>query len=171
MNPVPKPDKKEKKKPKRIRAKRQKRKKELTPNGRKMIELEGLWSELVKIRARHQSELSGRTQGLQSHHINGKSTHLLRFSLISGIVLTSGEHKYGIHNPNRAEDYRKQIIQARGFDRQGQNIYEVLNILKHQGERITLADAEAYLHEMKYCIIHGDSIEYTITPNKIYPKR
>lgn len=59
--------------------------------------LDELWSYAVKLRAGFKSELSGKTEGLNSHHILGKSTHRLRWDIDNGICITNGEHKFIAH--------------------------------------------------------------------------
>ena len=69
-----------------------------------------LWTECIKERAKYQSELSG-VKGIKAgglaitaaHHILGKSTNRLRYSLANGICLVNGkEHIFGVHNTNPA---------------------------------------------------------------------
>lgn len=118
--------------------------------------LEDLWAELIKKIAGYRCELTGKNYGLESHHICGKATNLLRFSLLSGMCLTTSKHIFGIHNPDREEDVRNEIINKRPITIDGLNIIERLNKLKHQGHRVTLEDCEAYLNEMERRIDNGD---------------
>lgn len=79
-------------------------------------ELEKLWSECVKARAGYKSEYSGKTEGLNSHHIHGKPSYRLRFELDNGVCLTAGEHLYIAHHTARSEDFKKWACNLRGFD-------------------------------------------------------
>ena len=79
-------------------------------------ELEKLWSECIKARAHYKSELSGKTERLNSHHLIGKPNYLLRFSLENGICITSGEHTFGFHNEGRRRQFERRVKTIRGED-------------------------------------------------------
>jgi hypothetical protein len=76
-----------------------------------------LWSLLIKVRANFKSELSGEKGILNSHHMVGKVTYLLRYLTTNGICLTVGEHRFGVHSFDRHEIYRDKIINAVGEER------------------------------------------------------
>ena len=86
-----------------------------------------LWIECIKARASYRSELSniegrkiGGTAILCSHHILGKATYRLRYSLDNGICLVNGkEHIFGVHNHNPAIaiEYYHRIIKTIGARR------------------------------------------------------
>lgn len=75
-----------------------------------------LWSECVKARAGYKSEISGKTTGLHSHHLRGKSTYRLRYEIENGVCCTAGEHFYGFHVTGRREKYEKIIEKTRRKD-------------------------------------------------------
>jgi hypothetical protein len=87
--------------------------------------LDKLWSEIIKLRAGMQSELTGKTISLDSHHIYRKPNYALRYSLDNGICLTSYEHRYGIHGAHE-EEYREKIKAVKGND-----IYEKLRLMRN----------------------------------------
>lgn len=84
-----------------------------------------LWSLAVKANAGFKSELSGKTEGLNSHHLRGKGNYSQRYSLLNGFCCTKGEHFYGFHNTSRREQYEEKVKRLRGTD-----IFETLNGLK-----------------------------------------
>ena len=86
-----------------------------------------LWSKIIKLRAGNKSELSGKTESLQSHHIKGKSCFRLRWELDNGICLTAGEHFFGIHHQGRMKEYESKIKAVKG-----QDIFERLEKLKNE---------------------------------------
>lgn len=97
--------------------------------------LEALWTECIKERAKYSSELSGikgiKVGGmaiLAAHHILGKDTNRLRYSLDNGICLVNGrEHIFGIHNTNPAiaSEYFDRIVFVIGEKR-----YKKIMLLK-----------------------------------------
>lgn len=101
-----------------------------------------LWSHAVKLRAGFKSELSGKTEYLNSHHILGKASYRLRYELDNGICLTSGEHKFIAHHAGRAESFRRKVQELRGWD-----IYETLYLLKWDQCKTDLNMVEIYLKE------------------------
>ncbi len=82
--------------------------------------LDALWTSCVKARSKYSSELSGikgiKAGGmaiLAAHHILGKDTNRLRYSLDNGICLINGkEHIFGVHNTNPAiaSEYFNRIV-------------------------------------------------------------
>ncbi len=98
-----------------------------TDSSVKKRHLDTLWTECIKERAKYQSELSG-VKGIKAgglaiiaaHHILGKNTNRLRYSLSNGICLINGrEHMYGIHNHNPAiaSEYFDRIVSRIGDKR------------------------------------------------------
>ena len=96
-----------------------------------------LWALLVKARAGFQSELSGKTEALHSHHLRGKAGYILRYNLDNGISLTSGEHKFMAHNTSRQFQFESAVKSLRGKD-----IFDRLEAVKNHSEPRTLAQIE-----------------------------
>jgi len=117
-------------------------------------ECDDLWAEIIKLRAGYKSEISGR-EGRQiggsyvmgAHHIAGKKTLFLRYSLENGICLeNTGEHIYGIHSRNItiANQYKAKIEEVRGSD-----IYDKLNSYSNNKSK-SLKEIKIYLeNELK----------------------
>jgi len=114
-----------------------KRKKPLIPSDSsvKKRHLDTLWTSCVKERSKYSSELSG-IKGIKAgglailavHHILGKDTNRLRYSLDNGICLVNGrEHIFGVHNTNPAiaSEYFDRIIFVIGEKR-----YKKIMLLK-----------------------------------------
>jgi len=100
-----------------------------------------LLRELCLLRAGNKSEISGKSDvTLQVHHIVGKPNYFLRYHLENCIVLTIGEHKWGIHNPNREEQYREKIKAIRGND-----VYEKLEQYRKLNTKTDLTLTKIYL--------------------------
>jgi len=76
--------------------------------------LDALWAEAVKLRAGNVSEYSGKEGRLNSHHIEGKGNHRLRWELDNGVCLTGGEHRFIAHRQDRSADFRKWAMKKRG---------------------------------------------------------
>ncbi len=102
-----------------------------------------LWSLCVKARAGFKSELSGKTEMLNAHHLRGKSNYALRYSLINGFCCTGGEHIFGFHHTGRREQYEERVKLIRGKDiferiqadaKEDLNLHDVRNAL--EGELI-----------------------------------
>jgi hypothetical protein len=98
-----------------------------------------LWGQVIKARAGHVSELSGKTGVLHAHHIVGKPNHRLRYELDNGICITAGEH-LGIHNQGRREEYQERIERYVGAERM-----ERIRMLKWGNVKVDLLLIELYL--------------------------
>ena len=117
------------------RYKKRKKQRILSDSAVKKRHLDALWTECIKERSKYQSELSGikgiKAGGmaiLAAHHILGKDTNRLRYSLDNGICLVNGkEHIFGVHNTNPAiaSEYFNRIIFVIGEKR-----YKKITMLK-----------------------------------------
>ena len=94
-----------------------------------------LWKEIALIKAGHKSELSGKEGRkiggehiLKVHHIARKPNYRLRYELDNAIVLTSWEHRFGVHGDHE-EEYRERIKKVKGED-----IYSRMLLLKREGK-------------------------------------
>ena len=105
-------------------------------------ECDRLWSYLVKLKAGFKSELSGKTGGLDSHHLLGKPNYRLRYEVSNGMCLTSGEHFFTAHNAGRYEDFRRRVMELRGKD-----IFDKLYQLKWDQCKTDLGLVKVYLEQ------------------------
>ena len=105
----------------------------------KMEWLDFLWSTLIKAKAGFKSELSGKTNDLQSHHLAQKPNKKLRYMPENGICVTSGEHKFGFHGGN-IEAYKEKAKIAKGYD-----VYESLLPYVHNKEKFNAIEIEEML--------------------------
>lgn len=112
-------------------------------------QIEKLWSECVKARAGYKSEISGKTDCVQSHHIMQKGNYRLKTGLENGICLTKGEH-FGWHNLNdsawkadreKADDLKKKFLWLRG------KTEDDMLVLKRQLGGTDLFAVEIYLKQ------------------------
>ena len=111
---------------------------------------DSLWSDCIKARAGYKSEILNKKAGkqiggdstLHAHHIAGKPNYRLRYELDNGICLTSGEHKFGIHNQGRQKEYEEHIKKAKGGD-----IFERMEALKWQTTSGGLELVKLYLEQ------------------------
>ena len=103
-------------------------------------EVDELWSILIKLRAGNKSELSGKTEGLNSHHLRGKSCRALRYSLDNGFCCTKGEHFFGFHHISRYEDYEGRVKLLRG-----KYIFQKLRDLKKVKDSRSLTEIKEWL--------------------------
>ncbi|MEA2036106.1 MAG: hypothetical protein U9O94_01255 [Nanoarchaeota archaeon] len=106
---------------------------------------DALWNKIIKLRAKKRSELSGLEGMIAAHHICGKSTYALRYSLDNGIcLLNRSEHIYGIHSndPMVVERFTARIKALRG-----QDIYERLEPLKWNVGGTDLGFVDIYLRQ------------------------
>jgi hypothetical protein len=79
-------------------------------------DLDKLWADVVKARAGHKSEYSGKTERLNAHHIHGKPNYRLRYELDNGVSITSGEHKFIAHHTGRQENFKQWAMRLRGLN-------------------------------------------------------
>jgi len=122
-----------------------KKKRSRTPKDILLEKCDSLWAKIVKARAGFQSQISGRTgnnMALNSHHIFGRESYALRFSLDNGICLTPGEHIYGIHVEGRREKIFAQIEKVKGVKVMGK-----ISNLRHQIGKTDLKLIFIYLKE------------------------
>lgn len=113
-------------------------------------ECDDLWFYIIKYKAGFKSELSGNYTikkdgtigGICAHHILAKPNFRLRYEIKNGICLTLGEHKFGIHNPNRQAEYLDRIINHIGKD-----TYEWLKTLKWCKSKGNLVLVKVYLQQ------------------------
>lgn len=103
-------------------------------------ECDALWSKAVKLRAGNKSEISGKTDVLNAHHLVGKPNYRLRYELSNGISLTSGEHFFVAHNAGRVEGFKNTVKILRGHD-----IFEKLHNLKWDQCKTDLTMVKLYL--------------------------
>lgn len=75
-----------------------------------------LWALCIKARAGFKSELSGKTDRLNAHHLRGKANYAMRYSLMNGFCCTAGEHIFGFHNTGRCQSYENKVRELRGKD-------------------------------------------------------
>lgn len=95
-----------------------------------------LWAKAVKLRSGNRCEITGNFGTiflLESHHVMGKSTLALRYSLKNGICLIYSLHRFKVHStdPKIFNKY-KDIIKSKIILREGEGIIEELNIMKNQ---------------------------------------
>lgn len=102
--------------------------------------VEELWKKAVKLRAGMKSELGGVGSQLHAHHIIGKPSYALRYSLDNGIAITGGEHKK-CHDPDAkvALQYQKKCLRVRGIE------YDELKQLSNQVGSVNLIEMEEFL--------------------------
>lgn len=106
-----------------------------------MKDCDTLWAKLIKLRAGNKSELSGKTERLNAHHLVGKPNYWLRYmELDNGFSCTAGEHIFGFHNAGRAESYRARVIALRG-----KNIYSKLEKIRNKNVKISLIEVKEFL--------------------------
>lgn len=112
-------------------------------------ECDALWFECVKARAGYKSEYSG-NRGKQvggehsicGHHICGKGSYALRYSIENGMCLTNGEHMYIAHRQDRESALKAKIEQLRGAD-----FFEKIADLKWQRAKTDLFLIKIYLQQ------------------------
>jgi len=88
-----------------------------TKNSRPTIkELDKLWADCVKARAGNRCEYSGKTEGLNAHHVHGKPNYRLRYELDNGVCITKGVHFFVAHVQGRAEAFKVWAMRLRGLN-------------------------------------------------------
>lgn len=81
----------------------------------KIKDLDKLWIKAIKLRAGMKSELKHIPDAyIASHHILGKATLALRYSLDNGVCITTGQHHYVAHNTGRSEKFKQWALNHRG---------------------------------------------------------
>lgn len=79
-------------------------------------QLDKLWADCIKARAGYKCEYSGKTEGLNAHHIHGKSNYRLRYELDNGVCITKGVHFFVAHVQGRAEAFKQWAMRLRGLN-------------------------------------------------------
>jgi len=103
--------------------------------------LDDLWSRCIKARDKNRSQLSGKTENLNAHHILGKATHRLRYHLDNGITITGGEHRFTAHGDRtRASKFEEWALRKIGGEREA-----LLRRLKYMTGGVDLSAVELYL--------------------------
>lgn len=105
--------------------------------------LDKLWSEAVKVRARHRSELSGKTERLHSHHILHKPTFRLRWELDNGVCITAGEHKFIAHGTR----LRSRTFEEWALSRLDKATVDKLMIMERTTGSVDMKAVEIYLKQ------------------------
>lgn len=100
--------------------------------------VDALWSQRVKERDNFRCQLCGRTSNLNSHHILRKQSRLMRYSLLNGITLCAGCHKWGVHSPDLdvAQMHLSRLVAKIGHER-----LEKIRLLKGVVRKISLQEA------------------------------
>lgn len=88
-----------------------------------------LWLLIIKAKANFTCEISGYDYEevvLNAHHIAGKSTMSLRYSILNGICISNGIHNFDAHST----DYiRRKRFEDKVKELRGKKIYESLEII------------------------------------------
>jgi hypothetical protein len=117
--------------------------------------LDKIWIKYIKARAGHRSELSGRgphtMDFLHAHHIHGKSTMLLRYSLNNGICVTGEEHSTKAHGTAEAQAAFKEFA----IDKRNADDHLILN----EFDCGDFDEIEAYLKENLKLLKEGGAKE------------
>jgi hypothetical protein len=115
------------------------------PNLKK--ECDVMWAKIVKLRAGNKSELSGKTERLNAHHVFGKPNLRLRYELDNGVCLTNGEHFYIAHIQGR-----KHLIEELVRNKLGKKRYQELEAMCSGSYKSFLPAIKIYLQT----ILEGD---------------
>lgn len=87
--------------------------------------MDSLWASIIKARARYICEISnepgeqaGGSYQLEAHHIHGKKSYALRYSLLSGICITDIQHNFYAHGDDEIlyKKFIKKVMELRGDD-------------------------------------------------------
>ena len=86
-------------------------------------QLDPLWAKAVKLRAGMKSEYKHIPDSyLAAHHIVGKPTNSLRYSLRNGVCITVGQHHFVSHHQGRCQAFREWALKLRGVTEEGLKI-------------------------------------------------
>ena len=103
-------------------------------------QLDPLWTKAVKLRAHMKSEYRHIPDAyIAAHHIEGKATLAMRYSLDNGVCVTTGQHKFIAHTQGRAKRFREWALKKRGVTE------EYLNIISRN--RIDMFTMKIYLQQ------------------------
>ena len=85
--------------------------------------LDKLWAKAIKLRAGMKSEYKHIPDSyLAAHHITGKSSYALRWSLDNGVCITTGQHHFVAHHQGRCQQFREWALKLRGVTEEGLRI-------------------------------------------------
>ena len=111
------------------------------------LKLDKLWSKAVKVRAgykceRNPSHKSDTTKSLNSHHLFTRSAMSTRWSMMNGICLCVGCHRYAHREPLDFHEWVK------GY--KGEDWYNALRRMKHTPNKPDPAIIEIMLNNEIY---------------------
>ena len=99
-----------------------------------------VWSPLIKDKWHNRCAICGSQQHLQSHHIMGKKSRVLRYSIDNGICLCFNHHMgfQGVHSSDASVALATiRLIQ----EKLGPDRWEQLLALKQDKRKLSLAEA------------------------------
>ena len=112
--------------------------------------LDKMWSEIIRKEAGYISEYSGKPLDrenkvyLCAHHLIGKPNLRMRYELLNGVCITTGEHSFIAHHTGREAQFKQRIKEIKGddiFDR-----LEEMYILS-KGQKTDIKLIEIYLKQ------------------------
>ena len=122
------------------------KKKKKKSNRKKLREqLDKLWAELVKQRAGHKCERSGKTRWLNSHHIFSRSNLSVRWDLDNGVCLNAGRHTLQTNSAHKNPIEFIEWIKGR----RGVKWYEEMRIKANLVRKWTIPELEELLKTFK----------------------
>ena len=106
--------------------------------------LDTAWSEAVKKRAGHKCEVCGTSEGLNSHHIIGRTNRTTRWDVRNGVSLCVSHHKFGRQSAHEDPLWFKEWLE----DERWEDVLYLYNI-KDTITKWTLVDMEDKLKELE----------------------
>lgn len=128
--------------------------------------LDKLWSEAVKVINCHQCILCGASRKrcknypygslggkvLNSHHIEGKSTLRLRYSLLNGISLCTHCHTFGYRDPTKLCAHKGPKAFKEHMEKKMGDNWEHLQEIKRDNRKMTNEELEELVEKYKLLI-------------------
>lgn len=108
-----------------------------------------LWYEIIRLFADNKCEFTGQLGTetvLNAHHLGGKNSYVMAFSLLNGILISQGIHKFRAHSDTiyNILEFKESVNYLKGYD-----IYEELERISKTKIRYNLSEVKERLLEIR----------------------
>jgi len=107
------------------------------------IKLDNAWSKAVRLKAKNKCEVCGKTESLNSHHIEGRRNYALRWDIQNGVCLCSGCHVFKKESAHQSPEWFHFWLE----DNKWQDLQYVMNN-RNDIKKWTIEDMQDKLTEL-----------------------
>jgi hypothetical protein len=114
-------------------------------------ELHKIWAKLIKDRDGWRCQLCGKDLAkmgghANAHHCAGKATTLLRFSIVTGVTLCAGCHRFGVHS---SDTFTAAAANEKLRQNIGEHRWQMIRDLRDSKVRQPLIEAKLNLEALR----------------------